>query len=311
LNLSPTKISYELLIFVSEAQKDIVAHILGQLEIHDFIYGSLSCDIEAEYDPSCPSPSHYEQLAKDEPIVIYSEDQEYLLSLQEALVFLFPKASLSVDENTFLVRPMENQNWRDSWKESFRPILIDEEIVVYPPWESPSSFLQKHKIVIDPGMAFGTGQHETTRLCLEYIARHDMPARVIDVGTGSGILAIAALKRGASFVMGTDLDGECIPIAIENARQNHCDPIVFRQGFLEHMEETSFDLVIANIQSKPLRGMLPTLKSKLAPQGILVLSGILEVEKEEFCQWMNSCGLYVTQTNKQNHWCSIVATHQP
>ena len=217
LKMTKNKICYELKIQVLEDAKELVAQILTELEIGDFVYGEIDCDIEAEYDPAKVSQDLYAQLNQNPPIIIYNEDNAYLESVQKALETLFPKVNISVNNNTFTLQEIADQNWRESWKQSFKPVLVKDVFAIIPPWENPLEFSQKFKIIINPGMAFGTGQHETTRLCLEMMINYPVAERFFDVGTGSGILAIAAKLTGAKFVFGNDIDPECMAVALENA----------------------------------------------------------------------------------------------
>jgi ribosomal protein L11 methyltransferase len=223
-------------------------------------------------------------------------------------MFLFPKVALPVDEKTFMIQKIADQNWRDSWKASFQPIFVRNALVVLPPWEEPEKYPYPHKVFIDPGMAFGTGQHETTRLCLQYLVDYPMPHKVLDVGTGSGILAIVAALRGAQHVFALDLDETCIPVAKENAERNGCSQIHFFAGALKDYPESLFPLILANIQSKPLLTLLHVIFEKLAPLGICVLSGILVSEKKEFIEQLEEKNFLLHSVDEQGDWCCIVAS---
>lgn len=305
MNSSPS-VCYELAIYIAEENKDLLASILEQLGIEHFVIGAVDCDIPAEYNPDMPRPDFYEKLAIKTPALIYSEDFEYLQSVQTSLEYVFKSIQFQYDTNTFSIRPISDQNWRESWKASFQPILIADQIAILPPWEESHKFSQAHKIIIDPGMAFGTGQHETTKLCLQAMLQHPMPKSVLDVGTGSGILAIAAKKLGANYVLGTDLDPDCLRIATENAKVNHTPDIEFIIDHLVKIATVNFPMVIANIESKPLQAIIPAICDHTAINGIIILSGILLSEMLEFKEFMSQFTVKFVADYKLGDWCALV-----
>lgn len=307
--MTKNKICYELKIHVLEEQKALVAQILTELEIGDFVYGEIDCDIEAEYDPNTANQDLYEKVKQNPPVIVYSEDKEYLESIKQALTMLFPKVNIPIVNDTFLLQEIADQNWRESWKQSFKPVLVKETFAILPPWEDSTQFTQKFKITINPGMAFGTGQHETTRLCLETMLNYKVPQRFLDVGTGSGILAIAAKLLGAQFVFGNDIDPECMAIAYENAKNNGVNDIQFSNSPVAEIQENNFDMIIANIQCKPLKLLVPGILKRLAQNGIVIFSGILVTEKEEFIQFLQENGTKIIESPDLNHWCAIVCQY--
>ena len=299
-------ICFELQIHVLEKHKEMVSDILNQLEVGDFVYGEMDVDLEAEYDPSKVSLDLYDVHQNNPPIIIYNENAEYLESIQKALEMLFPKVNLTITNRTFVIQEIADQNWRESWKHSFQPVLVGEMFAVLPPWEHLENFSQKHKIVIDPGMAFGTGQHETTRLCLEVMSTFPLPKRFFDVGTGSGLLAIAAKKLGTDYVYGNDIDPDCLPVAKENVEKNSVSEIHFSNLPVNEIQESNFDMIVANIQSRPLKILVPEILKRLSKNGTLILSGILVSEKDDFKSYLDQQGAEVVQTKDLNHWCAIV-----
>ena len=179
---------------------------------------------------------------------------------------------------------VRNEDWAEGWKQHFPTTRISSRLVVRPSWEEFAAQPDDVVIEIDPGMAFGTGTHGTTRLCLEALASAfegaTPPRRVLDVGTGSGILAIAAAAYGAEQILACDIDPEACAIAFENAALNQLDDqISFSIAPLEELEG-EFDLVLANILAEENIRLADALVAHLAPGGRLVLSGIL-IEKEE------------------------------
>jgi ribosomal protein L11 methyltransferase len=300
------KLCYELKINLTEDHKEIVASVLTELEVGDFVYGEIDCDLEAEYNPALAGQDLYEKQNPTTPLILYNEDKEYLASIEEALKSLFPKLNIPLEKETFLLQEIKNQNWRESWKESFKPVLIQNVFALLPPWENENHFSQKYKIIIDPGMAFGTGQHETTRLCLELMAQKNTPKRFFDVGTGSGILCLAAKMMGAHFVLGNDIDPQCKHVAEENAQKNKVTGIQFSDLPISEISENNFDLIVANIQSRPLKTLVPDILKRVAPQGEVILSGILVSEKEDFIAFLKEHNSNVIETKDLNHWCALV-----
>jgi ribosomal protein L11 methyltransferase len=175
-------------------------------------------------------------------------------------------------------REIGAQDWAEGWKQFFNAVQIGRSLVVKPSWEE-GTFEDCAVVTLDPGMAFGTGTHGTTRLCLEFIAaRHDAGEgvrRILDVGTGSGILAIAALALGAESAVACDIDPVAIETTLANARINRCESRL--EATLELLEDIrgSFDLVVANILAEENVRLASELCARVAPGGYLVLSGIL------------------------------------
>ncbi len=179
-------------------------------------------------------------------------------------------------------RSVANADWVRLTQAQFDPIHIGERLWIVPSWhDAPADALQTDSIILelDPGLAFGTGSHPTTRLCLTWLESHVGPGQsVIDYGCGSGILAIAAKKLGAGEVVGTDIDEQAIAASIDNAQINHCDVMFSTSKQFEHVPA---DIVVANILSNPLKVLAPLLCSLVAPDGQLVLSGVLLRQWEE------------------------------
>lgn len=184
------------------------------------------------------------------------------------------------------VSMIAEEDWASSWKEHFKPLPVGNRLLILPSWETPAADETRQTIILDPGMAFGTGGHETTRLCLECLEqilteepRQDAP--LLDLGTGSGILAIAAAKLGATQVDAVDIDPQAVLVADENCRLNRvADAVACSTTPLEQLP-TGYRVILANILAEELVRMAPELTRRLLPGGLLVLSGIL-AEREQF-----------------------------
>ena len=185
------------------------------------------------------------------------------------------------------------QDWGENWKKFFRPIQVGSRFTIKPPWSKIRLKKGQIPIVITPGMAFGTGTHASTKLCIPVLEARlrRRGLSVLDVGTGSGILSIVAAKLGAGEVLGLDIDGVAVRAARENVRQNGVSDIVrIRKGRIGDIRR-KFDMIIANIDHKSLRRMRISLLRHLKAQGYLILSGILEVEGDLFRQHYLKTGL--------------------
>ena len=178
----------------------------------------------------------------------------------------------------YALEKVEEQNWVQLTQSQFEPIRVSGRLWIVPSWHAapdPDAIV----LVLDPGMAFGTGSHPTTRLCLEWLERTVTPgASVLDYGCGSGILAIAAARLGATDVLGVDIDPQAVTAARNNAERNGVD-VRFDDSAAEIRGQ--FDLVVANILSNPLKALAPAICSHVHPGGRLALSGILAAQAEE------------------------------
>jgi len=229
-----------------------------------------------------------------------------LEALGEALGAL-PEAGIPDVSSEITLRFVEEADWANAWKQFFKPQRVGERIVVKPTWESWDAAPGDVVVPIDPGMAFGTGLHATTRLCLRALERHVRPGvRVADVGAGSGILAIAAALLGAAAVAAVDID----PLAVRVARENVADAGV---GGIVSVAEGSappagaFDIVAANILADVILGMAPALRDALTPNGLLIASGIIDSRAEDVRRGLEAAGLIVEETTVEGEWAAILA----
>jgi len=207
------------------------------------------------------------------------------------IISLAARESGMVTPPPFLVREVPQKDWVRETQAQFDPIHIGKNIWVVPSWhETPTS--NGIVLQLDPGLAFGTGSHPTTRLCLEWLEENVRPGQsVLDYGCGSGILAIAAFKLGATPVDGVDIDPQAVATAAENATENQCDIAFYLPGkYPGEKENRQYNIVVANILSGPLQQLAKTIISRLRPGGKLILSGILDWQEQEvvdaYSPWM-------------------------
>lgn len=207
-------------------------------------------------------------------LALFEEDtvqEELVLMLVQALGIL-PAYELEV---------LEDQDWERSWMDNFQPMCFGERLWIVPSWcEAPNP--DAVNLLLDPGLAFGTGTHPTTALCLEWLDQYMKAGlEVIDFGCGSGILAIAALLLGASKVVGTDIDGQALEASLDNAKRNQISEGDFTVYLPEKMPKITADIVLANILAGPLVELAPLLASLTRSTGWICLSGILVEQANE------------------------------
>ena len=211
--------------------------------------------------------------------------------------------SSSVREMT--VEQIADRDWLEEWKKNWQPVTAGR-FVIAPPWTNVSDAADRVVIRIEPGMAFGTGTHETTRLCLAAIEKHFAGSSFLDVGTGTGILAIAAAKLAPDVrVLACDIDGEAIAIAQENAKANGVDgQIEFRDVSIDD-SSASADVVCANLTADVILAMLGTLLNVTCRK--LILSGILETQLEVVLDALQTKGVSDVEVTQDGEWVCCVA----
>lgn len=212
-------------------------------------------------------------------------------------------------------RFVAEEDWAESWKEHFHVERFGEHLVVVPTWRSYEPQPGDVTIALDPGMAFGTGQHETTRMCLEALERAVQPGMaVLDAGCGSGILSLAAAKLGAREVIAVDVDPNCARITTENARLNDAEAIVTaREGSLGDVwpfpeaADQRFDVVVTNIIARVIIEMAAPLVDALAPGGRLIVSGVIGEREDETVAALAERGTAIASVRVMGEWRCIEA----
>ncbi|MBU0682009.1 MAG: 50S ribosomal protein L11 methyltransferase [Proteobacteria bacterium] len=261
-----------------------------------------------------------QQLSKDDKEIIigYLEKNDtYPAARQELDTFLSEfttKLNSPLDLN---LSTLVEENWAENWKENYKPSRITDNITVKPTWETYSPAAGEIVIEIDPGMAFGTGLHSSTRLALTFIDQlfttpKTSPRQVLDVGTGTGILAIAAAKLGAEKVTATDNDIDAVVAARDNIQQNGVGNLIdCSERDLSELAD-SYGLVIANITADILSELCPELVKKMSQGGHLILAGILkgaQADKVKDC--FQAAALNFVAEKIEGRWISLLFTKPP
>lgn len=224
---------------------------------------------------------------------------------------------MDIGEGTVSVDETEDIDWINNWKEFFHQFYIDDLLVI-PSWEEVKEEDRDKKILhIDPGTAFGTGMHDTTQLCIRQIKKFLTPeTTLLDVGSGSGILAILALMYGAAKAVGTDLD----PCAVEAVRQNMeangireedftmmIGNIITEKEIQDKVGYLCYDIVVANILANVLVELTPVVTAHLKPGGIYITSGIIQEKEETVAEAVRAAGMEVVEITRQGEWVSVTA----
>lgn len=209
----------------------------------------------------------------------------------------------------FTITAMEDQDWLEGWKQYFSPFEISPRLAVTPSWESYTPRENQAVIILDPGMAFGTGTHGTTYTCLQALSDLLQPGmRVCDVGTGSGILAIAAAKLGAGMVTATDNDELAVRVARENAEVNGVGECIdFLVASLLESIDGPFDLMIANILAPVIVELISQLARVLPSGGIFISSGYITEQEAEIRRALEAAGHHITARYEQENWVTLAS----
>lgn len=211
--------------------------------------------------------------------------------------------SFNVEENF-----IEEKNWNEEWEKSREVIRISNRIIIKPTFKEYIAKPGEIVLTIDPKMSFGTGEHQTTKMVLRLLENSIKPGmQVLDVGSGTGILAIAAVKLGAVSVIANDIDDWCYKNSIENSELNDtAGKIDFRICTINEIKEDNFDIIIANIQKTILIEICNDIKARIKSGGILILSGLLYVDEEDILHIYNTAGFSKIETLQMEEWIAIV-----
>lgn len=204
------------------------------------------------------------------------------------------------------------EDWADSWKQYYKPIKTGKRLVIVPVWEDYTPSAEEIIVLMDPGMAFGTGTHETTRLCAGFVEKYTTEykekngvCRVLDVGCGSGILAIAASKVGADSCFACDIDPVAVRVAVENTELNDTPNVKCAVSDLLRQAERvdgGYNVIVANIVADIIIRLAPDVGGYLAEDGVFIVSGIIEERASEVTDVLNANGYVVVEDRRENGW---------
>ncbi len=269
-------------------------------------FGGLMIEDFSDID-TCPWDYVDEELLKKDKTVVsisgYMETNENVLAVVEQLKIMLPQDAevevISVNED----------DWANNWKKYYHPIRVGKNLVIKPSWIEYEKQEKDIIVELDPGMAFGTGTHETTRMCMEHLEKYiNENSRVLDVGCGSGILSITSLLIGAKEVTGVDIDPVAVKVAIENgAMNNFKEPqYTIKRGNLVDEAQGKYDVIVANIIADVIIGVCGDVKQFVADDGVFISSGIIVDRKEDVKKAFAKQGYTIVEELEEGEWVSFV-----
>ena len=292
----------EMTINTSKDKKDIIEGILFDYGI--YTTEEISSDIVDELDQD---EKDWDFI--DYPLLNSSEDvfaiRVYPENMEDANNL---KAELSEKKlGQCLVEEKDDEDWANNWKKYYKPLEIGEKLAIVPEWED---YDEKDRVIIkiNPGMAFGTGTHESTYMCLELLERYvNKDDDIFDIGCGSGILAIAGLKLGAKKALLVDIDEKCIDASHENAGLNDLeDKMEIKKGNLLDVVKGRADLIVSNIIAEIIVDEIKNLKNHMDKDGIFITSGIIKERRQMVIHALEENGFEIIDELEKNNWVAIV-----
>jgi len=251
---------------------------------------------------------------KQEEVIMkgYFEEEELTKEKVDSLrkrIAQLADYDLNIGSGEIIIKGLEQEDWVNKWKKDIKAIKVTDKIVIKPTWEEYQKQADEIIIELDPGLAFGTGYHGTTSGCLEMIEKYLQPDfDVLDIGTGTGILSIAATKLGAKSNFALDIDPVAVKVAKENAKLNQVlDQIDFAQGDLLDIVDGKYDLVIANILPHVIKRLIPDLPKVAKVGSISILSGIIEEKADMIKDELKKYNFEVKEIIQKEQWITIVA----
>ena len=255
-------------------------------------------------------------------VTVYIPENEQGTEMIETLRTVVSNLKLSDTENIYgrleiSMKDVKEEDWANNWKQYFKPVKIGKKLVIKPSWEEYNGEDDRTILEIDPASSFGTGQHNTTRLCLELLEENLENAtgreRVLDLGCGSGILSIGAILLGAGYACAVDIEQHSAETALENAEKNHISPDIYKtycgniiadEKLVEEIG-SGYDIITANIVADVLIGMSGIFGKFLKDNGILIISGIISERKDEVTDAVTAKGFRIIKTHEKDGWCAV------
>ena len=218
---------------------------------------------------------------------------------------------------TIALEKVPDEDWENSWKQYYRPLPVGQKLLVVPQWMTVDDLQGRKPVILDLGLTFGTGEHDSTQMCMQSLEEliHG-GERVADLGSGSGILSICALRLGAKSAIGVDIDPAAEHISVANAARNGFDETVFSaytgnvvqdHALMQELSKEKYDIVCANIVAGVIVQLMPVVPHFLKPDGIFLCSGILREREDEVRKAIEAVGLRIIDSKRTEQWCCLIA----
>lgn len=265
------------------------------------------------HDSTVVDLAEIKNLPADLELIAYFDQEADPAELKQAIAAKLTELAgygLQTGAKQITTSYIKDADWQTEWQKYYHTINFSRHLAIVPQWEKFVPALPgQQAIIMDPGLAFGTGGHITTQLVMLALERClQRPMKVADVGTGSGILAIAASKLGAKSVLATDISADSMDAAKENIELNHCSNITVKKASLLAEVTGQFDLILANILAEILLDLIPQLPGHLAPGGQVIFSGIDYLQVDKIKAALKAAGLQIDLTMRQKRWvCMIIS----
>lgn len=237
------------------------------------------------------------------------EDIDALKTIINDKLIELKDMGIDIGEGRILTTVVREEDWSTSWKKYYKPIKLGNRIVIKPTWEEYTIAPDEIIVELDPGMAFGTGTHETTSMCIELLEKYlHSEDKVFDIGTGSGILAITASKLGAKQAIGVDLDEVAVKSAKDNVATNNLENVEILYGNLTDVLTGKANIILANIIAEVVIGLTETVKPYMADKGIFITSGIIRDRKADVTAALEKNGHRILEIMEKGEWVAIATT---
>lgn len=284
----------QVIIEAPESQADAAA---------DFLVGLTGAGVETDDSPERPGCQR---------VIGYLDESGDVEGLKTAIQGFVDSLACDGGGATVRFEHLAGQDWGENWKQNFEPRAVTKTLVIAPPWHPVTPHPDQDLIIIDPGQAFGTGQHETTMICLQRMESLGDNGRlgpeVLDVGCGSGILAMAAVKFGATSALGIDIDPEAVRATMDNAALNGLEERIRAEATLLQDVPGTFGAVLANLTGKDLLELAEPLRAKVAKGGYLICSGMLVHQVPAVQAAFEGLGLHLLEYDMIAGWAGLVMT---
>ncbi len=256
----------------------------------------------------------------DSCITVYfcdDDDGKAQLELVENLLNDLKSENPALKDTALNTKAVKDEDWSENWKQYFKPIEIGEKVLIVPEWETVPE-TSRTKFIINPGCSFGTGSHESTRMCIEEIEKHLKKGdNVLDLGCGSGILSVIALLLGAETATAVDIDPMAVETAYSNLALNNLSTDIYNgisgdittdNDLCQRLSENKCDIVLANIVADVIIKLSAYVKDFMKPDGVFICSGIIIERKDEVKEILKKAGLIIKEVRTMGEWAAIVAT---